>query len=68
MAADIVALISYLGLEQYALFGYSLGGVALQSAIRYPHVVRKLVVVSTPYKSDGWYPEVQAGMASRNAK
>ena len=44
--------------------GYSLGGgVALQTAIRHPEVVRKLVVVSTPCKRDGWYPEILAGMA-----
>jgi len=43
--------------------GYSLGGgVALQTAIRHPEVVRKLVLVSTPFKRDGWYPEVLAGM------
>jgi len=34
----------------------------LQTAIRHPEVVRKLVVVSTPFKRDGWYPEVLAGM------
>jgi pimeloyl-ACP methyl ester carboxylesterase len=34
----------------------------LQTAIRHPEVVRKLVVVSIPFKSDGWYPEVLAGM------
>ena len=43
--------------------GYSLGGgVALQTAIRHPEVVRKLVLDSTPFKRDGWYPEVLAGM------
>jgi pimeloyl-ACP methyl ester carboxylesterase len=68
MAVDIGALISYLGLEHYDLFCYSLGSVALQNAIRHPHVVRRLVVVSSSYKSDGWYPEVLAGMASRNTK
>lgn len=43
--------------------GHSLGGgVALQTAIRHPEVVRKLVLVSTPFNCDGWYPEVLAGM------
>src|SRR6266487_4974721 len=68
MADDIAALIKHLGLEQADLFGFSLGGgVALQTAIRHPEVVRKLVVVSAPCKRDGWYPEVLAGMASMNA-
>jgi pimeloyl-ACP methyl ester carboxylesterase len=68
MADDIAALIKRLGLESADLFGYSLGGgVALQTAIWHPGVVRKLVLVSTPFKRDGWYPEVRAGMASINA-
>src|SRR5437660_164258 len=45
MADDIAALITSLGLEQADLFGYSLGGgVALQTAIRHPEVVRKLAL------------------------
>ena len=63
MADDIAALIKHLGLEKADLMGYSLGGgVALQTAIRHPEVVRKLVVVSTPFKKDGWYPEILAAM------
>jgi pimeloyl-ACP methyl ester carboxylesterase len=63
MADDIAALIEHLEIERADVMGYSLGGgVALQCAIRHPEVVRKLVVVSTPFKRDGWYPEVLAGM------
>jgi pimeloyl-ACP methyl ester carboxylesterase len=63
MADDIAALIEHLGFEKADVMGYSLGGgVALQTAIRHPEVVRRLVVVSTPFKRDGWYPEVLAGM------
>jgi pimeloyl-ACP methyl ester carboxylesterase len=63
MADDIRALIEHLGLEEADVMGYSLGGgVALQTAIRHPQVVRKLVLVSTPFSRDGWYPEVRAGM------
>jgi pimeloyl-ACP methyl ester carboxylesterase len=62
MADDIAALIKHLGLANADVLGYSLGGgVALQTAIRHPQVVRKLVVVSAPYKRAGWYPEVLAG-------
>ncbi len=69
MADDVAALIRRLGLERADLFGYSLGGgVALQATIRHPEVVRKLVVVSTPYRGDGWYPEVRAGMRAINAE
>ncbi len=63
MADDIGALIGHLGFERADVMGYSLGGgVALQTAIRHPGLVRKLVVVSAPFKRDGWYPEVLAGM------
>ncbi len=68
MADDIAALIQYLGLENPDILGYSLGGgVALQTAIRHPELLRKLIVVSTAFKSDNWYPEVRAGMRAMNA-
>ena len=61
MADDIATLLSHLGITEVDLLGYSLGaGVALQTAIRHPAVVRKLVAVSRPCKRDGWYPEVRA--------
>jgi len=44
--------------------GYSVGGgVAVCTAVRHPEVVRKLVLVSTAFRRDGWYPEILAGMA-----
>ena len=65
MADDIADLIMHLGLERADIFGFSLGGgVALQTAIRHPEVVRKLTLASAAFKRDGWYPEVLAGMAS----
>src|SRR5438094_832927 len=61
MADDIAALIKHLGLASADVMGYSLGGgVALQTAIRHPEVVRKLVLVSTPFRRDGFYPEILA--------
>src|SRR2546426_393264 len=69
MADDIAALITHLGLDHADIFGYSLGGgVALQTAIRYPEVVRKLVLASTPYRRQGLYPEVRAAMASMHTE
>jgi pimeloyl-ACP methyl ester carboxylesterase len=63
MADDIAALIRSLGLERSDIMGYSLGGgVSLQTTIRHPDIVRKLVIVSTPFRRDGWYSEVLAGM------
>jgi pimeloyl-ACP methyl ester carboxylesterase len=69
MAGDIAALIGHLGLGTADLCGYSLGGgVALQTAIRHPEVVRKLVILSATYQRKGWYPEVLAGMGAMNAE
>src|SRR5579859_2742746 len=68
MADDVAALIKSLGLKNADVLGYSMGGgVALQTAIRHPDVVRKLVLVSTPYKRDGWYAESNAQDSSMNA-
>jgi len=61
MADDIAALIKHLGLQSADIMGYSLGGgVALQTAIRHPEVVNKLVVVSTPFRRNGFYPDILA--------
>ena len=47
MGDDIAALIDHLGLGRADVMGYSLGGgVALQTAVRHPEVVRRLVIVS----------------------
>jgi pimeloyl-ACP methyl ester carboxylesterase len=59
MADDIAALIKHLGLQRADVMGYSLGGgVALLTAIRHPDVVNKLVIVSTPFRRNGFYPDI----------
>jgi pimeloyl-ACP methyl ester carboxylesterase len=61
MADDVAALLAHLEIEQADLLGYSMGGgVALQTAIRHPEIVRKLVVISMTMRRDGSYPEVLA--------
>lgn len=63
MADDIAALIRHLGLGQVDLMGFSMGaGVALRAAIQHPALVRRLVLISIPFRRDGWYPEVLASM------
>ena len=59
MADDIAALIKQLKLDRPDVMGYSLGGgVALQTAIRHPELVGKLVVVSTPMRRNAFYPDI----------
>jgi len=61
MADDIAALIEHLGLDQPDVVGYSLGGgVALQTAIKYPAMVRRLVAASANIRRDAIYPEMLA--------
>jgi pimeloyl-ACP methyl ester carboxylesterase len=61
MAGDIAALIKHLKLERPDLVGFSIGGgVALFTAIRYPELVGKLVVISTPFKRSAFYPDILA--------
>lgn len=68
MADDIAALITHLGVGPCDLVGYSLGGgVALQTAIKHPDVVRRLVVLSTPFRRDAFWPDILAQQAIVNA-
>ena len=65
MADDIAALVTQLGLPSVDVVGYSVGGgVAMQIGIRHARLVRKLVVISAPHATEGWYPEVIAGTAA----
>ena len=65
MADDVAALVSMLGLGRVDVVGYSVGGgVTLQVGLRHPASVRKLVVISAPYATNGWFPEVLAGTAA----
>ncbi|WNL44221.1 alpha/beta hydrolase [Dyella sp. BiH032] len=59
MGEDIAALIGHLKLGKADVMGYSLGSsVALQTAIRHPAVVDRLVLISAAMSQDGFYPEV----------
>ena len=53
-ADDCAALLEQLGIDEADIVGYSMGGAAaLQLAIRHPSRVRKLVVISAGFRSDG---------------
>ncbi len=54
LADDVAALLGYLKIPRADLLGYSMGGsVALQAAIRHPDKVRKAVIISSTFRSDG---------------
>jgi len=55
-ADDVARLLEYLQIERADFFGFSNGGnTSMQIAIRYPDLVRKLVLGSTFFKRDGLY-------------
>ena len=61
MADDVAALVSEIGVRRADIVGYSLGGgVALQTTFRHPELVRKLVVISSPFRRDAFYSEILA--------
>src|SRR5471030_896311 len=54
LADDVAALLNYLKIQRADLIGYSMGGeVAMQCAIRHPDKVRKAVIISSTFRSDG---------------
>ena len=58
LSDDVAALLDYLKIDRADIVGYSLGGgVAMQTAIRHPERVRKVVVLSAVIRRDGWVKE-----------
>src|SRR5579863_10616091 len=59
LAGDVEGVMNYLKVDSADVAGYSMGGsVAYQLTIQSPKRVRKLVIISSTYKSSGWRPEV----------
>jgi pimeloyl-ACP methyl ester carboxylesterase len=59
MGDDMAIILKGLDVKRADVMGYSLGGgVALRLAIQHPDVVRRLVLVSTPYAQSGFHPEI----------
>lgn len=57
-ADDVAALLKYLKIENADFFGFSNGGnTAIQIAIRYPNLVRKIILGSAFFKRNGMYPQ-----------
>jgi pimeloyl-ACP methyl ester carboxylesterase len=59
LASDVDGVMNYLKIDSADVAGYSMGGsVAYQLIIQRPKRVRKLVIISSTYKTSGWLPEV----------
>ncbi|MES2939228.1 MAG: alpha/beta hydrolase [Pseudomonadota bacterium] len=59
MGDDMARILEQLGHGQVDVMGYSLGGgVGFRLAAQHPQRVRRLVLVSTGYAQDGFFPEM----------
>ena len=59
LASDVEKVMDYLKIDSADVAGYSMGGsIAYQFAVQSPKRLRKLVIISSTYKTDGWLPIV----------
>ena len=59
LASDVAGVMNYLKIDSADVAGYSMGGsIAYQLAVKSPKRVRKLVIISSTYKTSGWLPVV----------
>ena len=69
LSDDIAALLDQLKIARADVIGYSLGGgVALQSAIRHPEKVRRVVSISAVIRLDGWVKEGREALPKLSAE
>jgi len=68
-ADDVAALLKFLKIENADFFGFSNGGnTTMQIAIRYPDLVRKIIVASSFFKRDGMIPGLFNGLEQATLK
>jgi pimeloyl-ACP methyl ester carboxylesterase len=61
LASDVDKVMDYLKIDSADVAGYSMGGsVAYQFAVQSPKRLRKLVIISSTYKTNGWLPVVNS--------
>jgi pimeloyl-ACP methyl ester carboxylesterase len=62
LANDVDGVMNFLKVDSADVAGYSMGGsVAYQLAVKSPKRIRKLVIISSTYKTSGWLPVVNNG-------
>ena len=56
-AGDVADVLKYLKIDSADIIGFSYGGtIAYQFAIDKPAMIKKLIIISSTYKSQGWLP------------
>ncbi|MDB5153315.1 MAG: alpha/beta hydrolase [Mucilaginibacter sp.] len=62
LASDVAGVMDHLKVDSADVAGFSMGGsVAYQLAVQSPKRVKKLVIISSTYKSSGWLPVINKG-------
>ena len=62
LASDVEGVMNYLKVDSADVAGFSMGGsVAYQLTTQSPKRVRRLVIISSTYKTSGWLPAVNSG-------
>ena len=62
LASDVEGVMNYLKVDSADVAGFSMGGsIAYQLTVNSPKRVRKLVIISSTYKTNGWLPAVNNG-------
>jgi pimeloyl-ACP methyl ester carboxylesterase len=62
LASDVEGVMDYLKVDGADVAGFSMGGsIAYQLAVKSPKRVRKLVIISSTYQTNGWLPVVNNG-------
>jgi len=65
LASDVEGVMAHLKVDSADIVGYSMGGsVAYQLTVQSPKRVKRLVIISSTYKSSGWLPVVSDGFKS----
>ncbi len=63
LASDVEGVMDYLKIDSADIAGFSMGGsVAYQFAVQSPKRLKKLVIISSTYKTKGWLPIVNSGL------
>ena len=69
LASDVEKVMDYLKIDSADVAGYSMGGsVAYQFAVQSPKRLRKLVIISSTYKTNGWLPVVNGAFKDFKAE
>ncbi|HYZ90862.1 MAG TPA: alpha/beta hydrolase [Actinomycetota bacterium] len=68
IADDMALIVRRLGHERVDAMGYSFGGgVAFRLAVQHPDLVRRLVIMSAGFSTDGFHPEMRPMQAQMSA-